>query len=141
MMNLQLAGLGALPALGAMWYFDRLDAKRPEPRKSLRRVAIAGGVSVIPCAVLELVLMKSVKLEGLSSVLFSAFIVAAAIEELAKVLCVRFFIWNRPEFDERMDGIVYATRAGLGFALVENILYLLGTNTAGGFVGMYIGRA
>ena len=141
MMNWQLAGLGALPALGAMWYFDRLDAKRPEPRSSLRRVAIAGGVSVIPCAVLELVLMKTVQLEGFSQVLFSAFVVAAAIEELAKVLCVRFFIWNRPEFDERMDGIVYAARAGLGFALVENVIYLLGTKSAGGFVGMYIGRA
>jgi RsiW-degrading membrane proteinase PrsW (M82 family) len=119
-----VVGLGALPALAAMGYFDRLDAKRPEPRSSLRRVAFAGGVAVFPCIVIELGLDKIGPHGGYGAAVYKGFVVAALIEELAKVLCMRWFVWNRPEFDERMDGITYATRAGLGFALVENIGYL-----------------
>lgn len=118
--------LGALPALVAMWYFDRLDAKRPEPRSTLRKVAFAGGVAVLPCIVVELVLQKVGPHAGYAGALFKGFVVAAAVEEMAKVLCMVWFVWNRPEFDERMDGITYAVRAGLGFALVENVGYLLG---------------
>jgi RsiW-degrading membrane proteinase PrsW (M82 family) len=140
-MNLPLALAGALPALAAMWYVDRLDAKRPEPRWRLRKLAIAGGVAVIPCGVLELLLKSQVKLPPLPSAFFEAFVVAAAIEELGKLLCVYLFVWRRPELDERMDGIVYATRAALGFALVENILYLSSADGTGSYVSMYLGRA
>ena len=49
--------------------------------------------------------------------------------------------WNRPEFDERTDGIVYGTRAGLGFALVENVGYLLGAKSTPGFLLMFVVRA
>ncbi len=118
--------LGALPALIVMWYFDRLDAKRPEPRAALRRVAFAGGVAVLPCIAIELVLGKVGPHAGYGGALFKGFVIAGAVEEMAKVLCMVWFVWNRPEFDERMDGITYATRAGLGFALVETVGYLLG---------------
>jgi RsiW-degrading membrane proteinase PrsW (M82 family) len=50
-------------------------------------------------------------------------------------------VWRHPSFDERFDGIVYATRAGLGFALVENVGYLVGTESAGGYLGVYLLRA
>src|SRR5215470_9552521 len=137
-MNVWLAACGALPAVGAMAYVDRLDAKRPEPRSSLRRVAAYGALSVLPCILIEQALMGVNVGGGWAQVAFTSFIVAAAVEELAKVLVVYGAIWNKPEFDERLDGIVYATRAGLGFALVENIAYLLGAKTAGAFVAMYL---
>jgi RsiW-degrading membrane proteinase PrsW (M82 family) len=57
---------------------------------------------------------------------FKAFVVAAAVEEACKISVIYWVVWKRPEFDERMDGIVYASRAGLGFALVENVMYLAG---------------
>jgi RsiW-degrading membrane proteinase PrsW (M82 family) len=136
-----LALAGALPALAAMWYVDRLDARRPEPRWSLRKLAIAGGISVVPAGIVELALQKGVHLAPVGQALFTAFVVAAGVEELFKVLCLRWFIWRKPELDERMDGIVYATRAGLGFALVENVLFLMGTQSHGEYLGMYIGRA
>ncbi|HMG55965.1 MAG TPA: PrsW family glutamic-type intramembrane protease, partial [Kofleriaceae bacterium] len=47
----------------------------------------------------------------------------------------------RPEFDERMDGIVYASRAGLGFALVENVMYLLGQQSLQGQIVVWVERA
>lgn len=139
--NLLLAASGALPALGAMAYVDRLDAQRPEPRRALRRVAIAGALSTIPCIVVQYFLLHVAPSGALASTLYMSFGVAALTEEAAKALCVRWFVWRRPEFDERFDGIVYATRAGLGFALVENVGYLLGAQSTGAFVGMYVARA
>src|SRR5262249_48826984 len=42
-----------------------------------------------------------------------------------KFLVVRLWIYRRPEFDEPIDGIVYASAAALGFASLENALYVL----------------
>ena len=128
--QLQIALSGALPALLAMYLVDRLDAKRPEPPSLRRKVAIFGALSVIPAIVIEMLLSNNVgatiepefTYQGSS---FKAFVVAAGVEEACKILVVYWIVWRRPEFDERMDGIVYAARAGLGFALVENVMYLL----------------
>ncbi|MHB8877371.1 MAG: hypothetical protein ACYC8T_27070, partial [Myxococcaceae bacterium] len=57
-MSFQLALVGMIPALLAMWYVDRVDAKRPEPRWTLRKVAVAGGLSTIPCLIIQLVTGK-----------------------------------------------------------------------------------
>ena len=55
---------------------------------------------------------------------FSAVIAAPVVEEIAKaVILLIFFIWCRDEFDGVIDGIVYASLAGLGFAMTENVLY------------------
>ncbi len=71
-----------------------------------------------------------------------AFVVAAIPEELAKLLCLRFVVWDRPEFDERMDGIVYGARAGLGFALLENVAYLmLVPGSLREYLSIFVGRA
>jgi RsiW-degrading membrane proteinase PrsW (M82 family) len=128
--NVQIALSGALPALLAMWLVDRLDRKRPEPASLRRKVAFFGALSVIPAILLEMALSNSVgavldpefTYQGAS---FKSFVVAAGVEELCKIVVVYWIVWYRPEFDERMDGIVYASRAGLGFALVENVMYLL----------------
>jgi RsiW-degrading membrane proteinase PrsW (M82 family) len=103
-----------------------MDKKRPEPPKLARLVAVIGGVVALPVAFAELGVMKLAPSDPYASAMFMAFVVAATLEETAKLLVVRATVWNRPEFDERMDGLVYFARAGLGFALVENVLYMLG---------------
>lgn len=141
-MDVSLALTGALPALVAMAYVDRLDAKRPEPRATLRRVALAGALSTIPCVIVGLFLAWLAPPENTyAHALYQAFVVAGGVEELAKVLVVYWFVWHKPEFDERLDGIVYAARAGLGFALVENVLYLLSAEDMAGFLMIYLLRA
>jgi RsiW-degrading membrane proteinase PrsW (M82 family) len=141
-MDSSLALTGALPALAAMWYFDQIDAKRPEPRWTLRKVAIAGALSTVPCVIAALMLMPfAPPLLTYERALFESFVVAAGVEELAKLFVVYWLVWHRPEFDERLDGIVYAARAGLGFALVENVLYLLAAKNLAGFALTYGLRA
>lgn len=55
---------------------------------------------------------------------FAAVISAPIVEEIGKAfILIIFFIWKKDEFDGVVDGIVYASMAGLGFAMTENILY------------------
>ena len=145
-MQWQIALSGVIPALVAMWLVDRLDRKRPEPARTRRLVTFVGMLSVIPAIVLETWVGSSLgeaigpamTYQGAS---FKAFVVAAAIEEACKIAVVYWIVWRKPEFDERMDGIVYACRAGLGFALVENVLYLMNETTLGGALTTWILRA
>lgn len=142
----EVAFSGVIPAVIAMWIVDRLDARRPEPARTRRLVVFAGMLSVVPALVLEVALSKTIggqvepqlTYQGAS---FHSFIVAAAVEEACKILVVYWVVWKRPEFDERMDGIVYASRAGLGFALVENVLYLLGQHSLQGQIIVWVERA
>jgi protease PrsW len=144
--NWQIALSGAIPALIAMWLVDRLDRKRPEPARTRRMVAFVGMLSVIPAIFIESIVMGTlgeqvqprITYQGAS---FHAFVIAAAIEEACKIGVVYWVVWKKPEFDERMDGIVYASRAGLGFALVENILYLLQQTTIEGQLQTWVLRA
>ncbi len=139
----QLALFGALPALLAMAYVDRLDAKRPEPRRTLRLVALAGALSALVVVAVGQLLKTGAPAPGTyAAALYDAFVVAAAPEEAAKLACMLIVAWRRPEFDERMDGIVYGARAGLGFALIENVAYLLLIPASlGEFVSLFIARA
>ncbi|MEZ4360446.1 MAG: PrsW family intramembrane metalloprotease [Kofleriaceae bacterium] len=144
-MSVQLALTGVIPAVAAMWYVDRLDSKRPEPPLLRRMVVLFGALSVIPTLGLGWLLEATVGVNlgpghTYNGALYRAFLSAGAIEELCKIAVVYWVVWRRPEFDERMDGIVYATRAGLGFAMVENFFYLL--NEQGmGFVTTWLLRA
>ena len=136
------AALGALPALAWMRYAKGKDAGRPEPAGALRRMALAGAAATVPVAVAEVTVGRINPSETtVAGAFFAAFVVAGLIEEGAKALCLRVVVWNRPEFDERLDAMVYAAWAGLGFALVENVLYLAGTETSGDYAGMFVARA
>jgi RsiW-degrading membrane proteinase PrsW (M82 family) len=144
--NVQVALSGVIPALVAMWIVDRLDRKRPEPARTRRMVAFVGMLSVIPAIIIEGQLINGVgpsigpqyTYQGAS---FNAFVVAAAVEEACKIAVVYWIVWRKPEFDERMDGIVYASRAGLGFALVENVGYLLQQQSLDGQLYVWVARA
>ena len=52
-----------------------------------------------------------------------SFVCIALVEELCKYICTWIFVNRNPNFDYLFDGIVYFALVGLGFALVENILY------------------
>lgn len=66
---------------------------------------------------------------------FAAVISAPIVEEIGKaVILMIFFFWKKDEFDGVVDGIVYASMAGLGFAMTENILYYGNAAAASGGV-------
>ncbi|HEV3474594.1 MAG TPA: PrsW family intramembrane metalloprotease [Actinomycetota bacterium] len=68
---------------------------------------------------------------------WGAAIIAPPIEEILKGLAVVFVILiARREVDDVMDGFVYGAMAGLGFTVVEDVLYFIGQfgGTPGGIL-------
>jgi RsiW-degrading membrane proteinase PrsW (M82 family) len=111
--------LGVAPGAFWLWYFYRRDRVEPEPRRLVLRVFLYGGLSAIPAGLVE---VPFAVITG--APLAVAVIAAPVVEELAKLAVVHWTMYRHREFDEPMDGIVYAAAAALGFATVENVLYV-----------------
>ena len=120
-MDFLLIGLSILPVVILMIFIYRQDKYQKEPIKLLAR-AFVGGMLAIP---LDFIVIDLIKMVFYSeSTAYQAFFEAGFPEELSKFIILFLFIWRRKEFDEYMDGIVYAAFVGLGFACVENLLYV-----------------
>ncbi len=111
-----LFALALAPALFWFWFFARQD-KHPEPARLLFKVFLWGALMVIPAAILE----QSV--DALFGTTVS-FIMVGLIEEGLKFLAASSIAKNK-DFDEPIDGLIYATAAALGFATLENLSYML----------------
>ena len=113
--TLTILALGLAPGIFWLWYFYRKDKLEPEPKHLIIKTFFLGMVSAVPAIILE------TPFKGL----LLTVIAAPVIEEYLKYFVVRRTIYNHAEFDEPMDGIIYAAAAALGFASAENTLYLL----------------
>ena len=86
---------------------------------------MAGILIVLPVVLIEKFLtIPSYNMEGISSAAYTAFVVAGLTEEGMKFLAFYFFFWNNRNFNEKFDGIVYSVFISLGFAAIENLLYV-----------------
>lgn len=98
-----------------------------EPGKLLAKIFALGFFSAIPIFFIELFLDTIFPTEGVSSfilIFINVFVSVALVEEGFKWLVTMFFGYKNKEFDEIYDVIVYAVFASLGFACIENILYV-----------------
>lgn len=66
-----------------------------------------------------------------------AFFKVALLEELSKFLFLRFVLFNNKNFNEPFDGIVYAVMVGMGFATLENIMYVFEYGFTTGLLRMF----
>ena len=123
-----LLAAALLPAILLWIYIWKQDAQ-PEPTNWLVKAVLYGIGIAIPVALLEMVI-ESVLFDGDPTTLFGttvqAFLVAALPEESFKLLALWLVLRKNPYFDEHFDGIVYAVCVGLGFAALENVLYVVG---------------
>jgi protease PrsW len=156
--------LAAAPALVWLTYFYLQDRLEPEPHHYVLGVYLLGGFVAAPLASFALSTAPPTALElhwySAPSIIRALLLIAVA-QELAKYIVVRFTIYLNPEFDEPIDGIVYMTAAGIGFATAVNIRYLQGLDNAvyltigattavvttlahacfAGFLGFFLGKA
>ncbi|MBM7614441.1 PrsW family intramembrane metalloprotease [Alkaliphilus hydrothermalis] len=125
-------------ALGAATYLnDRYDR---EPWKLLIRTFILGALSVIPVIVIERFLLRFNIFGGLFGIAYTAFVVAGFTEEYFKrAVVIRGGAFNSRYFNEKLDGIVYCVFSALGFATVENIMYVVFRYTGNYYVGIMRG--
>lgn len=122
------------PVLIIAFYIYSRDKYEKEPISFLLKALLAGILIVLPVVLIEKLLsIPSEGMEGLSYAAYTAFAVAALTEEGLKYIAFYLFFWKNRNFNERFDGIVYAVYIALGFAGIENMLYVF---TGGYSVGL-----
>lgn len=127
--------LAALPCVGIVIYIYCKDKEEKEPIGLILKLIGFGILSCIAAIVLEtimeLILPKFE--EGTFGYAFTiSFFVAALCEEFVKYWALRLGSWRNKNFDYRFDGLIYGVSAAIGFALLENIEYVIqgGISTA-----------
>lgn len=118
-----------LPVAVLIFYIYRKDRLCPEPAGQLIKAFFFGVASAplsfclsVPFGMLGLYPEVSDSVWGAIS---TSFFGAAIPEELAKLFMLWLLLRKNRYFDEKMDGIVYAVCVSLGFAALENIIYLI----------------
>ncbi len=121
--------VGFAPIVALMSFFYLKDQFQ-EPLALIVRSFILGALLVFPIMFIQ----HAFTIEGIHmNVFFESFLQIALLEEFLKWFVFMFVMYNHQEFDDHYDGIVYAVAISLGFASVENVLYLLTNGIEYGF--------
>ncbi|MEQ6124623.1 PrsW family glutamic-type intramembrane protease [Pseudotenacibaculum sp. MALMAid0570] len=120
--------LAIAPSMIIIAYIYFKDKFEREPWKLLFKNFILGAtVSVVLTCVLgylAVILFPSLSENSIFDMFIKAFFVVALVEEFSKYIIVRYAAQKNKEFDEPFDGIVYAVMVSMGFATLENVLYV-----------------
>ena len=133
--------LAFLPPIFWLLFYLRED-RHPEPKRLLL-VAFLGGMASAGLAVAaELLVVGRGGLLTLDERVIGnaviVFLVIGLIEEYAKYLPIKFLIEHRPDFDEPVDAMIYMMTAGLGFAALENLLFVFPVLRGDLFAGLSV---
>lgn len=104
-----------------------VDRRKPEAGKNLLKVFLGGCFISLPIFILvegARHVLNIFVLPEFFYILLLSFMVDGLIEELGKFFVLKEGVYSKVFFDEPIDGLVYGVTAAMGFAFVENILYL-----------------
>ena len=135
--------LAVIPSVFLLIKVYQADKVEKEPAPLLFKLFIKGLESAFFAAVVEALLINFGLntlvhlglIEGEGSFLYhaiEAFLIVAVAEEGFKYYFLKKTTWNHPAFDYRFDAVVYAVFVSLGFATIENILYVWGSQIESG---------
>ncbi|MCR5295115.1 MAG: PrsW family intramembrane metalloprotease [Lachnospiraceae bacterium] len=132
-MNVILAW-GLIPPILLIIYMYRLDRIEKEPAGLIFKTFLFGALSAFAAMALEtlgesILSALGIYEESLLYIFLSNFLVVAVSEELSKRTAMKLAVWNHPEFNFRFDAVIYSVTAALGFAALENILYMISFGT------------
>lgn len=117
-----LLSVAIAPALALLSYFYLKREIAEEPSKLLLHTFIYGAILTFPILFIQHVIEEE---KVLTSLFVHQSLVTSALEEFFKWLILIIAIYKHVEFDDPYDGILYGASVSLGFATVENILFLL----------------
>jgi RsiW-degrading membrane proteinase PrsW (M82 family) len=130
-----LLTIALAPVFILLVYVYFRDKYEKEPFSLLLKGLFAGAFITIPVIFTGWALSRMVVgFSGMQDAAWQSFIVAALTEESFKFMAVLLLFWRHREFNERFDGIVYAVFVSLGFAAVENIMYVYNSGMGTGFI-------
>lgn len=116
-----------LPIVVLLIFIYNKDKYDKEPIGKLLLTFFVGCMSVVPAGLMEQMLSAYQPEHPILGAIYDGYVVAGLSEELWKLLLLMLVIWRSRHFDEYFDGIVYATYLSLGFACVENVMYVFGS--------------
>lgn len=134
--------LAIVPAVLWLIFFYLQDRVEPEPVGHVAQMfviglALAGAIGV-PLSD-QVFRTQDWLFRDPGSTLIGAVFVRGAIETFIIYATVRYFMFDSPEFDERTDGVIYGTAAGLGYATATNLQFILASGGAAlGSVEVYV---
>ncbi len=110
---------GIFPALAWLWFWLKEDSVHPEPRRLIGLAFVAGMLTVV----IVIPIQKFVA--GFLVTQTAVFAAWSTIEEFAKYIIAWLTVLHRRENDEPVDAVIYMVAVALGFAGLENALFLL----------------
>lgn len=110
------------PGLALLSYFYMRNQMATEPRRTLLHSFIYGALITFPILFIQFVLDEE---QAFSNLFVSTVAFTSVLEEFFKWLVIFVVILRHVEFDDPYDGILYGAAVSLGFATVENVLYLI----------------
>ncbi len=136
--------LALVPAFIWLAFFYIQDSVEPEPKGYVFAVFLLGGLlaAAIGIPVVENLFRVSHWLyTNTLSAILGGILVVGFTQEFLKYAAVRYSIYNSAEYDEPTDGVTYATAAGLGYATMLNINFVIsngGVDLGAGMIRMAV---
>lgn len=124
---MELVALAIAPGIAICLYLFYTDLYNREPKTNLVISFILGCLAILPAIGFEKAFAYTADGTVMGTAVF-AYAVVGFSEEISKFLGLRFYSYNQKEFDEPLDGIVYAVMVSMGFATVENVMYAIKFN-------------
>jgi Predicted membrane protein len=115
--------LAIAPGLAISLFIFHRDAYNREPKLNMIVSFMWGVLSVVPVFFIERYFTGTFD-SSIPGVALQAFFVIAFTEETCKFMVLRLYSYRQRSFDEPLDGIVYSVMVSMGFATLENILYV-----------------
>lgn len=120
--------LALIPAVIWLVMFYLLDRAEPEPKANIFSVFILGGLlaqAVGQPLINNFFEVNQWASDSLALKIAAGILIVGIVQEFLKYAAIRYTIFRSAEFDERIDGIIYGAAAGLGYATMLNINYVL----------------
>ncbi|MBI2120338.1 MAG: PrsW family intramembrane metalloprotease [Parcubacteria group bacterium] len=124
---------GILPALLWLWFWLKEDKAHPEPKRIIFTAFFIGMLGV-PIAIF----FEKMAMDKIGAITFTLFLSWAIIEEVVKYAAASMSGFRSKYFDEPIDAIMYLISASLGFAALENVLFIFSAIADDGFAGALV---
>ena len=136
---ISLLALALAPGIAIGIYIYLKDKHEREPLSLLMISFLYGVLSTAVTLFISVPLdyIVSINEQSVVQQFGNAFFKVAFVEEFSKFIFIRFILYRNKNFNEPFDGIVYACMVGMGFATLENIVYVFQYGAPTGFIRMF----